>query len=403
MENLTLNVDLSRANLDQETIAAAEAKLNGAGVPHFAVYEPDLEEIRSIAERYAHKQFFIVEGNGGSVSSLRAFKTCFRSQTNKQVYILDTDDPDYIAYLKKICPREETLLLVINRSGNNLQTISGYLALRDYDTVFITAHGSPLHQIGEKHSIPTFNTTEENSEMAGRFSGNTEFALIPAALMDIDVEAISAGAKAMYAKCAPSVGFEKNPAYQAAVHLDKLEKLGYTELFLSIYSKQLTGFWELITQLLHESVCKNELGQTVYGGDAPENQHHTLQRFTSGRKNSVGFFITVKEFGQLLDFDAPEDIADIECRTVAISQLTQLSTADIIHTEFQGTWRDVTEKQIPALWLEVNRVTPHTVGELTAFWQYLAYYSALLRGVNPFDQPGVEQSKEYIFQLVKEK
>lgn len=401
MENLKFNADFSRAELKAEEIAAAEAKVHQAKVPHFALYEPDLNGIQGIREKYAHKKFFIVEGNGGSVSSLRALKACFRGETDKQTYILDTDDPDYIAYLKKICPREETLLLVINRSGNNIQTVSGYLALRDYDTIFITANGSALHQIGQKHDIPTFNTTEENPEMAGRFSGNTEFALIPAALMDIEVAGISAGAKAMYEKCAPTAVFAENPALQAAAHLDKLEHLGYTELFLSIYSKKLTGFWELITQLLHESICKEGMGQTVYGGDAPENQHHTLQRFTSGRKNSVGFFITVKAFNQDLRFDTPEDIAEISCRGTAIEELTKLSLGDIMHTEFQGTWRDVTEKQIPALWLEVAQITPQTVGELIAFWQYVTYYSALLRDVNPFNQPGVEQSKEYIFELVK--
>jgi glucose-6-phosphate isomerase len=399
----SLDLSFSKANLSPEEIEATKNKIEKLETPYFAKYEPNIETIEKIGEKYCDKKNIIIEGNGGSISTMRAIYSCFSDQTEQNIFILDTDDPDYIAEIKKKCPKKDTLFMVINRSGNNIQTISGYLAFKDYETIFITAQNSALHEIGIKHNIISYNTSTENPQMAGRFSGNTEFALIPAAIARINTKEIANGAKEMYAKCSPLTAFSENPALQFAAHLDKLEKIGYTEIFLSIYSKKLAGFFELITQLFHESVCKNGKGQTIYGSDAPENQHHTLQRFNSGRQNSAGIFITIENFKNNFSFKVPEDIANIECRNVPIKELEKLSMADIINIEFEGTWKDTVEKGIPAMHLRLRELSPATVGMLIAFFQYAAYYSAILREVNPFDQPGVEKSKEYIFQMVKER
>lgn len=398
----TLDINYSRAGLNEEEIKKAEAKAQGLETPKFATYLPDFKIIQQAKEKYQNKKNFIIEGNGGSVSTLRGFIECFPNP-EKNVYILDTDDPDYIALLRKKCSKEDTLFMVINRSGNSIQTISGYLAMKDYETIFITAKGSTLFNIGQSENIPIFDKTSEHPEFAGRFSGLTEFALLPAAILGMNVEEIAEGGKEMYACCATTSPSKNNPALNLAITLDKLEKLGYTEIFLSIYSKKVAGFFELIVQLAHESFCKDNKGQTIYGGDAPENQHHTLQRFTSGIKNSVGLFITVDKFDNNFKLPVPENIKNIQCRNIQLQQFEKLSMQDVIHTEFEGTWKDAVEKELPVINLRFDEISPVSVGAFVALLQYTIFYSSILRNVNPFDQPGVERSKEYIFQLVEEK
>lgn len=401
-EEYFLNLESSQANLTEEEIKIAEEKIKILEIPFFAKYSPEFESIKTVGKKYESKKNIIIEGNGGSISTIRALSSCFSPDTGKNVFILDTDDPDYIAELKGKCKVEDTLFIVINRSGNSIQTITGYLLMQEYETLFITTEGSTLFQIGEAMNVPTCVTSAENQPIS-RFSGISEFHLIPAAIIGADIESITKGAQEMYAKCSPQYPISSNPALQCALHLDKLEKLGYTEIFLSIYSKKLSGFTELITQLLHESVCKYGKGQTVYGSDAPENQHHTLQRFNSGRKNSVGLFITVENFQNDFKIKVPEEIKDIKCRNIDMATFERLSATDVIHTEFEGTWKDTTEEKIPAINLQLKEVSPAAAGMLVAFFQYVTYYSSILREVNPFDQPGVERSKEYIFQLVEEK
>ncbi|MFA7169875.1 MAG: hypothetical protein WC178_03405 [Candidatus Paceibacterota bacterium] len=398
-EEYSLNLAFSKADLDEKEKEAIENKVKDLEAPYFSEYTPDLKAILEIAKKYQNKKNIIVEGNGGSISTMRAFWSCFGSDTGKNVFILDTDDPDYIAEIKSRCPIEDTLLIIVSKSGNSVQTISDYLLLSEYETLFVTSESGTLREIGKTNNIDM----AKHPEISGRFSGITESALIPAAVAGIDIKNISKGAKEMYEKCASQKSFSENPALQFAAHLDKLEKMGYTDIFLSLYSKKLSGFFELIIQLFHESVCKEGKGQTFYGGEAPENQHHTLQRFNSGRKNSVGVFITVENFQNDSYFTAAENIRNIECRGVAIEKLEKKSMQDIIHIEFKGTWKDTTEQGIPAIHIKLKEVSPATAGALTAFFQYTAYYSAILRDVNPFDQPGVEKSKEYIFKLIKEK
>ncbi|MFA6897675.1 MAG: hypothetical protein WCQ96_05335 [Patescibacteria group bacterium] len=400
-EEYSLNLEFSQANLTEEEKRFAKEKISALETPFFAKYSPECESIKEVAKKYKNKKNIIIEANGGSISTIRAFSSCFSADTDKNVFILDTDDPDYIAELKKKCKKEDTLLMIINRSGNSIQTISGYLLLPEYETIFITIQGSTLFQIGQAMDVPTCVTSAEDQPVS-RFSGISEFHFIPAAILGIDIEGIAKGAQKMYARCAPDSPSETNPALQFALHLDKLEKLGYTELFLSIYSKKLWGFSELFVQLFHESVCKNGKGQTIYGSDAPENQHHTLQRFNSGRKNSVAFFMTVENFQNDFAIKVPEAIKDIRCRNIDIATFEKLSAADVIHTEFEGTWKDTIEEKNPVINLQLKEVSPSTAGMLVAFFQYAAYYSSILRDVNPFDQPGVEKSKEYIFQLVED-
>lgn len=397
-----MDLSSSQAGLAEEDMKKAEEMTKGLEVPFFAKYAPDFAAIQREADKYKDKKNIILEGNGGSISTIRALSSCFGTDTDKNVFILDTDDPDYIDELKKKCPVEDTLFIVINRSGNSIQTISGYLLMREYQTLFITTYGSTLFQIGEAMKVDTYATSAEDQPVS-RYSGISEFHLIPSAIIGTDVEKIAEGAREMYERCSPQIPFSDNPALQLATTLDKLEKMDYTEVFLSIYSKRLWGLYELIIQLYHESVCKYGKGQTIYGSDAPENQHHTLQRVSSGRKNSACLFVTVESYGSDFEIKVPEEIKDIKCRNIRVGDFEKLSAADVIHTEFEGTWKDTVEEKIPAINLRVREISPHTAGMLIAFFQYFTYYSSLLRGVNPFDQPGVEKSKEYIFQLVEEK
>jgi glucose-6-phosphate isomerase len=401
-ETLSLNPEFSRADLSEDEIRIAQEKISAIPEPFFSRYSPDFGNIRQWSGKYTDKKNIIIEGNGGSISTIRAFESCFGPDTDKNVHMLDTDDPDYLAWLCKVCPKEDTLLIVINRSGNSIQTISGYLALKDYDTLFITTSNSTLHELGKTLNVPTHHS-DADEQPVSRFSSISEFHLIPAAIIGMDIEGIAYGAQSMYEKCRPDVAFADNPALQLALCLDKLEKMRYNEIFLSMYSKRVAGFFELITQLYHESVCKAGKGQTIYGGDAPENQHHTLQRVNSGRRDSVALFLTVGEYGHDQRMEVPTEARDIACRNIKLEKFGKVSMADIIHTEFEGTWKDTVEEGIPAIELQFSRITPGTVGMLIALLQYATYYSAVLRDVNPFDQPGVEKSKEYIFQLIAEK
>ena len=397
-----LNLDNSTVNSDLQDYEEKIEKIQNTPTPRFAKYTPNLEKLKVLREKYQDKKNIIVEGNGGAISNFRGIWNALKNMSDKNVCLLDTEDPDYISELRKKCPKEDTLVILTSKSGTRIQVLANYFAFADYPLLIITEdNDGALNQIRKTKNLDV--SFYPSVEMTDRFTGLTESALTTAEIVGIDTAEIIKGGKEMYALCSAQTETKNNPALQLALTLDKLENSGYTELFLSIYSKKLSGFFELIIQLFHESVCKNGLGQTIYGGEAPENQHHTLQRFISGRKNSVGLFLTIEDFSNKeTKIEIEKDLKNIACRNIKLKNLNNISLEETIKAEFQGTWQDVVDNNIPAIHLELKEVSPYTIGQFMAFFQYTTFYSALLRGVNPCDQPGVEKSKENIFRIVEE-
>lgn len=412
-----LNFDNSTIDLNSSDFENKLEKIKNVPTPNFAKYVPNLAKLKKLREKYKGKKNIIVEGNGGAISSFRGIFSALGSSSDKNVYLLDTEDPDYICELKNKCSRKNTLVALTSKSGTRIQVLANYFAFRDYPILIITAdNDGALNQIRKTKKLDV--CFYPKIEITDRYTGITESALTASEIVGIDTKHIIKGALDMRKKCSPASTVENNIALQLALILDKLEKLGYSELFLSVYSKRLGGFFELITQLFHEGVCKNRLGQTIYGGEAPENQHHTLQRFISGRRNSVGLFITAKNYfasrsekelnseaSKLRSFipnlNIEDSLKNIKCRNITLGNLNNLSLENIIKAEFKGTWQDVIDNKIPAINFEIENISPYTIGGFMAFFQYAAFYSAILHSVNPCDQPGVEKSKENIFGIVK--
>jgi glucose-6-phosphate isomerase len=56
------------------------------------------------------------------------------------------------------------------------------------------------------------------------------------------------------------------------------------------------------------------------------------------------------------------------------------------------------DRGIPCCKLTIPEINAHTLGELYYFFLFACYISCKLLGVNPFDQPGVENYKAYMFE-----
>lgn len=200
----------------------------------------------------------------------------------------------------------------------------------------------------------------------------------------------------------PDIKFDKNPALQVATVLYLFERKGYTEVFVPVYSTKLANFLPLIVQLMHESFCKSGKGMTFYGDMGPESQHHTNQRFFGGKKNVLGMFVRVKHtINDDKIIKIPKKIADIPLRGSTMQMLDKLPYSKALDFEFLGVREHTIHFNIPYLVVNANKVDLGAMGEFMAFWHYVAVYSSWLRGVNPFDQPEVEFSKNHSFELRK--
>jgi len=346
-------------------------------------------------ERFKNLKNIIVLGNGGSINNTIAILGAL-SDGKKNSFFLSTMEPDEIARIKSLCNKDETLVMPVTKSGTNICPLEGLLSFLNYSILPVTSGDrGVLLEISKRRKMDYI----EHPDVGGRFSGRTSCAFAPASFMGIDVKGVNKGAMEMYKKCAPDVPIEKNPALQISAALYLLEQRGYTEVFCSTYSTRMVSFLPLIVQIMHESVCKNGKGQAFYGGMGPETQHHTNQRFFGGRKNVVGLFTKVERFVNDSDIEVPKDLSNIPLRGGKFGDIDKGSYSKHLGFELEGVLDNTKRDSIPHIIISVDKVTPESVGEYLALWQYIGVYSSILRDVNPFDQPAVEYAKDVSFKL----
>ncbi len=368
--------------------------------PDFVNHQPDFKALEKFAKKFKKFKNILLIGNGGSRTSSLAFYRCLANYRNKKKFIFITSgDPDKIARIKKDYTIKDTLILAVSKSGSNMNVLEALLLLPEYPVAVITQtdnkKNNTLYVLAQKKKWPIF----PHPKVGGRFSAMTSSALIPAILMGLEVKKIYQGAKEGYAEYGYHNKIINNPALALANKLLRLEKKGYTEIFTAVYSEDLFGIFPLVVQLFHESVSKKGKGQTIFGDQAPEVQHHTVQRFFSGRRNVLGLFWGVKKMNEESMIKISQELEDIKLGDKTLKEINGLTGAEGMKFDREGLKQNAMDEKIPAGEIILDEITPLTIGKFIVFWQWLAVYSALLRKVNPFDQPGVEASKQISIKL----
>ena len=350
-------------------------------------YQEDLSYLQREADKigFAFKNVIII-GNGGSISSFNAYSIC----CSKNSFIVNSMDPALLRKVKRSCPPASTVVVAISKSGNTLGVIESLMEFVHYKVVVVTeGEEGVLRQIAKKMDWQIV----EHPNISGRYSGATSAGLFPALLAGCKIDEIAEGIKYGYQY--------RKEAYSLAKYYFDLEKKGYLEVYISCYPWLLADFRSLIIQLMHESVCKDGKGQTFYFSEAPESQHHTNQRFFGGKKNVIGTFVTVKKWWGDKEIKIPEKIADLRLKDLPLKKLNGLSYSDALNLEYHGTKIEADRLGIPNVTIELEDITNHTVGELLSFWQFVAFYSAILRDVDPFNEPAVTNSKNTTIEEMK--
>lgn len=357
--------------------------------PDFVNVEPDFEDIYGAREKHEYENLVVI-GNGGSITSFRAYLYAFMRETDVNVRLVTTMDPDYLNTLSRELEPENTLVMPISKSGETVGVIESllYFMERDYPVCAVTSENDgALKNIVEKRDLEWV----KHQDVGGRFSGLTETALAPAAFAGIEIEEIRKGGDQMYEKLSPKEQY--NPAMNVASALSGAQEEGYREVFAPFYSTRLFGFYPLLVQLMHETVCKNGAGQTFYGDIGPECQHHTNQRLFGGRKDVATMFFRT-DAHEKEHVHVPEDLQDIHVRGKGLQEFDRNSLKKSLEAEYRGVKNALEDEDMPSITVNLTDVSHQNLGRFTAFLQYLAVYSAWFRDVDPFTQPDVEKSKQ---------
>ncbi len=290
--------------------------------------------------------------------------------------------------MKQELKPETTLVISISKSGENISQLESMASFMDYPLLVITGKSSPLRAIAEKLEAEII----DHPPIGGRYTGLTEVALLPSGICGIDIKGLHEGAKDIYSQ------FQKeNLAWKAASVMWQLEQKGFVDVFMPFYSHNLFAMGNLIVQLCHESFGKEGKGQTYLTSEAPESQHHTNQRFFGGTKNICGFFVSSENFLHPATNAYPAKIHSIQIKNRVFFDINKIPLEKSLGFELTGTLENARIKSIPLAHLSISNFTAREIGQFAAFWQLYAVYASLLRNVDPFNQPQVEDSKNISF------
>lgn len=355
----------------------------------------DLETILPLAARLKKSfRHVVVAGAGGSGLSGKALAALKPAARDPRLHFLETIDPDAIGALLTLCAAEETCFIAISKSGTTAETLAQFFVLFEHvknkvgqkaaeHFVAITSVGdNPLRAAGQERGIFVL---DHDADIGGRFSILTGVGLLPAALAGLDVARLRHGAASVVAeldKAATPAGC--SPALGAALQYAFIEKGRNLSVMLP-YSELLSGFSSWYRQSWAESLGKGGKGSTPIRAVGTTDQHSQLQLYLDGPKDKLFHLVTVKRAGSGQKIPAPDkkELAYLQGKT----------TGDIMAAEQKATLETLVKHRCPLRLFELNSLAEEEMGALVMHFTLEIIFMAALLGVNPFDQPAVEEGK----------
>jgi glucose-6-phosphate isomerase len=230
-------------------------------------------------------------------------------------------------------------------------------------------------------------------EVGGRYSVLTPVGLLPIAAAGIDTCALMDGARAMMDVCKNAKGLEC-PALAYAVARNVLYQDGKKIEVLASFDPDFVYMGEWWKQLYGESEGKG--GRGIF----PAAVSYTADLHSMGQYLQDGERILFETF---VRSETPKGGITIEADPVNADGLNFLAgkTLDEINdAAYEGTKKAHTDGGVPCLTVSTDPKDARSLGELLYFFEYACGVSGYMLGVNPFDQPGVEEYKQNMFRLL---
>lgn len=317
-------------------------------------------------------------GMGGSALGIVTLQKALFPFDDRLTVIDNLDAITLQHFLKNLNPKR-TLILVISKSGETLETMTQYeifkkkYSRKDYQKNFIVITDpkkGELRKIATQDQLTSFPIPEK---VGGRFSVLSSVGLLPLALLGGSPEKLLKGAKAA----------DKKLARDLAEKAYDLSKQGVNITALMIYSDHLFhfGFW--YQQLLAESIGKTRgIGLTPVPLRGASDQHSVLQLLQDGPNDKLTIFIDIAKLKH-----------DIKLTTNSLHSLLRL--------EAKATEQALREDGRPTVWIEIPKLNEFELGKLFMLFEMQVAFLGELFHVNAFDQPGVEKSKNIMKTLLQ--
>ncbi len=388
-------------------------------------YDLPYQDVSAI-EKYAARmrggfKNLVVLGIGGSALGLSSLNAALRTpfpalEKEPRLVVLDNIDPLRIGSFLDALDPKETLLNVITKSGDTAETMSQFLIFRKWLTDSLgaakarerivattDAKKGALRKIADEERLETFVVPDG---VGGRFSVLTPVGLLPAALLGIEIRGLLAGAAVMDKRLANRRLME-NPAYAGAAmnHISYLDGRRISVMFS--YSDQLYLLADWYRQLWAESLGKRfrldgsiaPVGPTPVKALGVTDQHSQVQLYKEGPEDKVYTFLTVESFARSIPIPSLGGSATMD----AVSYLGGHTMNELLAAEEQATEAALWRAGRPVTRISFPQVDAGGVAEYFYLMEVQTVAAGALMGIDPLDQPGVEEGKHFAYGLMGRK
>lgn len=384
--------------------APALAKLRGmyedGSLPilHLPAQTEDVHALDRHVSRFRQQDHVLVLGIGGSslggqtLTDLVAGPAAIRSPV-----FLDNIDPDSFDPWMERAETEDVGIIAISKSGSTAETVAQTLAAwnricasvgRETAAkrfLVITEPGDrPLRRFADRNGILCL---DHDPGVGGRFSALSIVGLLPAMIAGIDALAVRRGAQAVIGRMLAATGpSECPPAVGAALILALHRNHGVRNVATIAYSDRLRSFTRWHAQLWAESLGKSGQGMNPIPAIGAVDQHSLLQLWLDGPVDKLVTQIRADRTGTGLDATGAE--LDPE-----LSYLAGRTMGDLMGAEQRATREALVDAGRPTRVFRIEAVDEERLGALMMHFMLETIMAGIMLGLNPFDQPAVENGK----------
>ena len=375
----------------------------------FSYDKEEFGRIKKAAEKIRRdSDVLVVIGIGGSYLGARAAieylgSMQYNDLNDLKVYFVGNNiSPDYLNNILKLCEGKRLSVNVISKSGT---TTESALAFRVFKKLMEERYGKEgaakriyattdkargtLKNLSNREGYETFVVPDD---VGGRFSVLTAVGLLPIAAAGFDIDKLMEGAQNAckeYEVLSPD-----NDCYKYAAARNILLRKGKAIELMACYDADWTLMNEWYKQLFGESEGKDQKGlfpaSVIYSTDL-----HSMGQFVQDGSRTM--------FETVIDIKAPKADFFLEEDPENADGLNFLANQNmsIVNTNaMKGTILAHNDGGVPNIVIELDGKDEVTLGHAIYFFEKACAISGYMLGVNPFNQPGVEDYKRNMFALM---
>ena len=338
-----------------------------------------------------NKKKIVVFGTGGSNLGARALCDVV---TNKKIKIEFHDNIDPVFFTNSFLNInfENTGFLIISKSGSTPETLAQFSSLYQLATeknklleflnnilIITEFKESPLYNIAKEKNCFLL---EHNKNIGGRYSVFSNVGIVPAIMSGLDISALYKGVSEIINN------IDEYLELSLGKYLCSQENIKYTSSVLMTYSDSLYFFGKWYLQLWAESIGKNKKGITPLHSVGTTDQHSQLQLYLDGPRDKFFTFISTDHSKKGLSINN-----EIFNKT-KVDYFENKTIGDLMEAEQRATIETFNINKFSFREIFLSKIDEENVGNLLAYSIIETISSCIYLGVDPFNQPAVEQGKK---------